>query len=180
MLSIVVPGREAWDEKRETFIVTKEQKLQLEHSLVSIQKWEAKWKIPFLTKEPKTYEQTIDYVRCMTITQNVKPEVYMNLTNENLKAINDYIGEDMTATWFAKSTNQKQSRQQITAELIYYWMVALKIPEEYRKWHLNQLITLIRVAEAEQTPTKKRSRRQMLSERKALNEARKARMNTRG
>ncbi len=180
MLTITVPSREAWDEKREVFVSTKGQTLQLEHSLVSIQKWEAKWKIPFLTKEPKTFEQTIDYVRCMTITQNVKDEVYQNLTAENLKEINDYIGEDMTATWFSKDIRKKPNRQQITAELIYYWMVALQIPQEYRKWHLNQLITLIRVAEAEQTPQKKRPRRDMISERRALNEARKARLHTKG
>lgn len=180
MLTIVVPAKEAWDEKKEVFVYTKETKLQLEHSLVSIQKWEAKWKIPFLTKEPKTFEQTIDYVRCMTITQNVKDEVYQNLTAENLRAINDYIGEDMTATWFSEEKFKKPNRQQVTAELIYYWMVALQIPHEYRKWHLNQLITLIRVTEAEQTPSKKRPRNQMLSERRALNEARKAKLHTKG
>ena len=144
-----------------------EQVLQLEHSLVSISKWESKWHIPFLDGKDKTLEQIIDYVRCMTITQNVKPEVYNRLTEDNLKAINDYIENPMTATTFS-DINQRPSREIITSEIIYYWMVSFNIPFECQKWHLNKLLTLIKVCNIKNSPPKKMSRQEILSRNRAL------------
>ena len=179
MLKITVPEMEFYDEDNNEFIMFNEQVLQLEHSLVSISKWESKWHIPFLDGKDKTLEQIIDYVRCMTITQNVKPEVYNRLTEDNLKAINDYIENPMTATTFS-DINQRTSREIITSEIIYYWMVSFNIPFECQKWHLNKLLTLIKVCNIKNSPPKKMSRQEILSRNRALNEARKKNLNTRG
>ena len=93
MLEIVIPGAEQWDEVKQEFISTKEQTLKLEHSLVSLSKWESKWCQPFLSKKEKTVEQTIDYIKCMTLTQNVDPNVYNLLTKDNILKINEYISD---------------------------------------------------------------------------------------
>ena len=179
MLKITIPEMEFYDEDNNEFIMFNEQVLQLEHSLVSISKWESKWHIPFLDGKDKTLEQIIDYVRCMTITQNVKPKVYNRLTEDNLKAINDYIENPMTATTFS-DINQRPSREIITSEIIYYWMVSFNIPFECQKWHLNKLLTLIKVCNIKNSPPKKMSRQEILSRNRALNEARKKNLNTRG
>ena len=179
MLKITIPEMEFYDEDNNEFIMFNKQVLQLEHSLVSISKWESKWHIPFLDGKDKTLEQIIDYVRCMTITQNVKPEVYNRLTEDNLKAINDYIENPMTATTFS-DINQRPSREIITSEIIYYWMVSFNIPFECQKWHLNKLLTLIKVCNIKNSPPKKMSRQEILSRNRALNEARKKNLNTRG
>lgn len=180
MLRITIPSAELWDEQNQEFIYTKEQTLQLEHSLVSLSKWESKWCKPFLTKKEKTYEETIDYIKCMTLTQNVNPNVYRYITNENIRQINDYIDAPMTATTIREETNGKMNREQITSELIYYWMIALNIPFECQKWHLNRLITLIRVCDIKNRPPKKMSRKQLLSRNAALNAARRKKHNTKG
>ena len=179
MLKITIPEMEFYDEDNNEFIMFNEQVLQLEHSLVSISKWESKWHIPFLDGKDKTLEQIIDYVRCMTITQNVKPEVYNRLTEDNLKTINDYIENPMTATTFS-DINQRPSREIITSEIIYYWMVSFNIPFECQKWHLNKLLTLIKVCNIKNSPPKKMSRQEILSRNRALNEARKKNLNTMG
>ena len=179
MLKITVPAMEYYDEVNNEFTEFKEQVLQLEHSLVSISKWEAKWHKPFLDGKDKTLEQVIDYVRCMTITQNVNLDVYTRLTEGNLKDINDYIENPMTATTFS-DINQSPSREIITSEIIYYWMVAFNIPFECQKWHLNRLLTLIRVCNIKSNPPKKMGRNEILQRNKALNEARKKKLNTKG
>ena len=180
MLQITIPAVELWDERKQEFIITKEQTLQLEHSLVSISKWESKWCKPFLSKQEKTFEETLDYIKCMTLTQNVDPEVYNYLTNENIKEINEYIGAPMTATYFSDEKTSKTSREQVTAELIYYWMIALNIPFECQKWHLNRLLTLIKVCSIKNQPPKKRSRKEIMSRNAALNAARRKQLNTKG
>jgi hypothetical protein len=180
MLQITIPAVELWDERKQEFVTTKEQTLQLEHSLVSLSKWESKWCKAFLTKQEKTFEETLDYIKCMTITQNVDPEVYNYLTNENIEEINKYIEAPMTATYFSDDKTAKPSREQITAELIYYWMIALNIPFECQKWHLNRLLTLIRVCNIKNQPPKKRSRKEIMSRNAALNAARRKQLNTKG
>ncbi len=180
MLEITIPASELWDEVHQQFFTFKGQKLCLEHSLVSLSKWESKWQKPFLGTAEKTTEEAIDYIRCMTITQNVDPIAYMFLTKENIKAINDYIEQPMTATTF-NEPNKRPNREIVTAEIIYYWMVAHRIPFECQKWHLNRLLTLIKVCNIKNdTNPKKMSKREILSRNHALNEARRARMNTKG
>lgn len=180
MLQITIPAVEQWDERKQEFFTTKEQTLQLEHSLVSLSKWESKWCKAFLTKQEKTFEETLDYIKCMTITQNVDPEVYNYLTNKNIEEINNYIDAPMTATYFSDDKTVKSSRGQITAELIYYWMIALNIPFECQKWHLNRLLTLIKVCNIKNQPPKKRSRKEIMSRNAALNAARRKQLNTKG
>ena len=180
MLQITVPETEQWDEALNEFVYTKRQTLALEHSLVSISKWEAKWKKPFLTEKAKTKAEMTDYVRCMTLTQNVSPDVYLCLTRENYAQITQYIDDQMTATWFSERDGGKGSREQVTSELIYYWMVALNIPFECQKWHLNRLMTLIRICSIKNGKPKKMSGREVMSRNAALNAARRKKLNTKG
>ena len=185
MLRITIPPAvlEEFNEETGEFtytIVSKEQTLQLEHSLVSLSKWESKWHKVFLSKREKTYEETIDYIRCMTLTQNVDPEVYYRLNMTHIQEINEYIQNPMTATYFSNEEKNSNNGEQVTAELIYYWMIALNIPFECQKWHLNRLITLIRVCNVKNAPPKKMSRRETLSRNAALNAARRKQLNTRG
>ena len=180
MLTITVPAFEMWDEKNEKFVNIKECTLQLEHSLISLSKWESKWCKPFLFTKEKTEEETLDYVRCMTLTSRVSPEVYYGLTSENIKAINRYIEAPMTATCFGADRNGRGNREIVTSELIYYWMIALNIPFECQKWHLNRLLTLIRVCNIKNQPAKKMSRREIMSRNAALNAARRRQLGTNG
>ena len=181
MLQIKIPlSPEEWDEEKQEFVEPKTKVLQLEHSLVSLSKWESKWCKPFFSKEEKTPEETVDYVRCMTITQNVDPEVYLHLTRENVDQVNAYIEAPMTATVFFEDKTGKNGREKITAELIYYWMIAQNIPFECQKWHLNRLLTLIRVCSIKNTPPEKKSKSEIMRRNAALNAARRKQLGTRG
>ena len=180
MLEITIPAIELWDEEKQEFINKKEQTLQLEHSLVSLSKWESKWCKSFLYTKEKTFEETIDYIKCMTITQNVSDDIYTRLTNKNIEDINNYIAAPMTATVFYDNKNQGGKNETVTAELIYYWMISLNIPFECQKWHLNKLITLIRVCNVKNKPPKKMSKKEMMSRNESLNAARRKQLNTRG
>ena len=180
MLTIIIPAAEFWDEIHEEFIYKKEKTLQLEHSLVSLSKWESKWNKAFLGKQEKTDEVISDYVRCMTLTQNVDPEVYSRLSAENYAAINAYIEAPMTATYFSEDKQSKGSREVVTSELIYYWMISYNIPVEFQKWHLNRLLTLIRVCNVKNSPPKKRSKRELMRRNAALNAARRKSLGSSG
>lgn len=180
MLEITIPAVEQWDSLNEEFVYTKEQTLRLEHSLVSISKWESKWGKPFLSKQDKSHEEILDYIKCMTTTQNVDPNIYRCLTTANMIAIKEYIEAPMTATTFTKDKNGKPNREVVTAELIYYWMIALNIPFECQKWHLNRLLTLIQVCNIKNQPPKKMSKREIMSRNAALNAARRQQLNTKG
>jgi hypothetical protein len=175
----MVPSGELYDERTERFITVNGRELQLEHSLVSISKWESKWKKPFLSGEAKSREETIDYIRCMTISQNVDPNVFLGLSEANIDAVNRYIDDPMTATTF-KNSQKKPNRQIITSEIIYYWMISLEIPMECQKWHLNRLLTLIRVCDEKNQPGRKKSRKDVIAENRALNQMRRARTGSRG
>ena len=180
MLTVIIPETEEFDPKTNYFYIRKRQVLSLEHSLVSLAKWESKWKKPFLDGKDKTIEETIDYIRCMTITSNVDPEVYSRIPQSVMKQINEYINDPMTATTFSEDPNQKKNREIITAEIIYYWMVALQIPFECQKWHLNRLITLIRVCSIKNAPQKKMGRKEIMRSNSALNAARRKAYGSRG
>lgn len=185
MLRITIPAveREEFNEDTNEFLYTtvlKEQTLQLEHSLVSLSKWESKWRKAFLGKQDKTDEEILDYVKCMTLTQNVNPEVYNHLTAENYKQINEYIEAPMTATCFADDCQGRNGREIVTSELIYYWMIAYNIPVDFQKWHLNKLLTLIRVCNVKSSSPKRMSKREIMKRNAALNAARRKQLNTRG
>ena len=180
MLQITIPAGEMYDERDQTFISIKGQTLQLEHSLISLSKWESKWCKSFLSNPDKNLEETIDYIRCMTLNNNVDPNVYLFLTNENIKEINDYIAAPMTATYFSEDKTGRKNNEIITSELIYYWMKAQNIPVDFQKWHLNRLLTLIRVCNIKNSPPKKHSKRELMSRNAALNAARRKQFNTKG
>lgn len=180
MLEITVPATEMFDEANQEFITYKEQTLQLEHSLISLSKWESKWHKAFLSKREKTSEETIDYVRCMTITKNVDPSVYTRLTRENVEQINKYIEDPMTAVYFPEDKRTGSSGDTVTSELIYYWMISLNIPQEYQKWHLNRLLALIKVCNIKNSSGKKMSKGDVMRRNASLNAARRAKMHSNG
>lgn len=180
MLEVIVPEQELFNEETNEFVYIKKQVIHLEHSLVSISKWESKWLKPFLDKESKTTEEALDYVRCMTITQNVDPMAYYGLTSENIDTISKYIDSPMTATWFSKDQERSHSREIVTSELIYYWMISLNIPMECQKWHLNRLLTLIKVCNIKNQDPKKMNANAIMRSNRAINAARRAKHNTKG
>lgn len=177
MLQIIVPADvvEDFDERTSKFIYTtiaEAQPLRLEHSLVSLAQWESKWNKPFLSKKDKTHEEVLDYIQMMTLDKNVDPMVYTRLSAANYKAIHEYIKAPMTATTFSNNENDKPNRQIITAEIIYHWMIALNIPFECQHWHLNRLLTLVRVCNIKNAP-KKGNKRKSAVEYARMNAARK-------
>lgn len=179
MLTLTVKGQEYWDEAKEEFTYGKDCVLKLEHSLISIEKWEAKWGVPFFDSE-KTPEMTLDYIRCMTLSPPSDPDVYSHLTRANVEEINNYIEAPMTATTIKESKSTKRLAERITAELIYYWMISFNIPIEFNKWHINRLIMLIRVCSEKSKPPKKMSKREIMAQNRAINAARRARLGSKG
>lgn len=180
MLRIIVPKTELYDEEKETFSTVGGGILELEHSLFSISLWEAKWHKPFISEDPRSYEETINYIKCMT-TNFAEPEVYAGLTEENMEDIKKYIDDSATATWFSNKGAGAPSKKIITSEIIYYQMISLNIPFECQHWHLNRLLTLIRVCSEKNTPNKKKmSKAEIRARNKALNDERRKRLGTTG
>lgn len=179
MLTIIVPGIEVFDEETEEFKTEGDFTLELEHSLVSLSKWEQKHEKPFLGSDNFTNEEMFDYIRCMILTENVPEDVYERLNAKNATDISEYINKKMTATWFTE-TPGRGSKETITSELIYYWMSSFKIPWEAQYWHLNKLFTVIRVHSIKNAPEKKMSRAERFAQQRALNEQRRAAANSKG
>lgn len=178
-IRIEVPAAELFNEMTGEFSFIKGQTISLEHSLVSISKWESKWKKSYLNVGPETPEEALDYIRCMTTTQNVDPNLYMNLSSKDLDRIQSYIEDSMTATTFPTQQNRRVNREIVTAEVIYYWMTVYNIPFECQKWHINRLMTLIRVCNAKESP-QKMSKRDIMSQNKELNKARRMAKGSKG
>lgn len=182
MLTLIIPAHELFNDETQEFIYEPERVLQLEHSLISISKWEAKWTKPFLSDRPqdnKTFEEIIDYIKCMTINEGIPDSAYLSLSKEQYAEINKYISAPMTATTIQEPPGKK-SREIITSELLYYYMIAYNIPIECEKWHLNRLMTLIKICNIKNQPEKKRSTREIMQSNTALNAARKKKLNTKG
>lgn len=179
MLQITLPV-ELWDEGKQEFIYLPGQTLELEHSLASLSKWESKMCKPFLSKEAKTYEESLEYLKCMMLTPGVTDDIYEYLMVHKLQMIDDYINASMTATILPKNRGGRGRPETITAELIYYWMIAMQIPSQYEHWHLNKLITLIGVCNVKNSPNKKRSSDEILRDQMALNDERCKKLNTKG
>lgn len=181
MIRISTQSGDVFDEKTQEFVHVEGGSVLLEHSLRSLAKWESRWKKPFLSKDQKTRAETIDYARCMSLTSGVNPKIFETLTDRDLAKINQYINDPMTATTFSnRGPAKRPGREIITAELIYYWMVALEIPFECQDWHLNRLLTLIRICEIKNQPKKKQNQREILSQNARLNAERRKRSGSKG
>lgn len=184
-LIIDIPSGEYYDEEKEEFVDVKGARLKLEHSLIAISKWEAKFHKAFLVKKEKTLYEMQYYVRCMTITQNVDPLVYNFLSDENYKKIAEYIEDPMSASTINrmdKKNNKPIMEDTITSELIYYWMVAAQIPFKCETWHLNRLLKLIEIynVKNEDPEKQKMSKSQILARNRELNEQRRKKLGTKG
>lgn len=181
MLEIDIPEIELYDDANNRFITYAPQSLQLEHSLVSLSKWESKWHKPFLTSE-KTREENIDYVRCMTIKpKKLDEDYYLHLPSSIIKQINAYIEDPMTATTISPNSNgSSNNRQIITNELIYYWMIGYQIPVEFERWHLRRLMTLISVCDEKNKPPKKISEAEIMARNAEINARNRARFHSKG
>ena len=179
MLELIIPAYELFNEETQEFINEPERVLKLEHSLVSISKWEANWNKPFLSNKNKTFDEVVEYIKSMTINQGIPDSAYLCLTEEQYAEINRYIVAPMTATTIQEEQGEK-SREIITSEIIYYYMIACNIPMECQHWHLNRLMTLIKVCNIKNQPPKKRSMREVMQSNTALNAARKKKLNTKG
>jgi hypothetical protein len=180
MLRLKVITNEGFDEETNEFVASDSTVIELEHSLVSLSKWESVWEIPFLGSDNKTDEQVLDYVRMMYIGNEFPERILQKFTEETFRKVNSYINAKMTATWFNESSKQEKSREAVTAELIYYWMIALGIPFECQNWHLNRLLTLIKVCNIKNSPKDKKSRRETTEERRARNTLMRKQLGTRG
>lgn len=193
MLEITIPKHEEWDEEIQKFVgLDKDYVLSLEHSLVSISKWEQKWHKPFLSEDKKTYEQTCDYIRCMNLTEGVPDEVFVRIPTDVVDKVNEYIKDPATATWFTEdeitgkgSGKGRNKKEVVTNEIVYYWMIELHIPESFQYWHFNRLMTLIRVIdtkheEADPNSKKRMSRNDILARNAKLNAARRKAMHSKG
>lgn len=180
MLRITVLGSELFDEESSTFTTVGDFDLDLEHSLLSVSKWESKFKKPFLSNEDKTLEETLYYIAAMIITPNYPIDTLLRLSKENFMEINDYIESSESATTFGQMPDRKVRGEIVTSELIYYWMVAFNIPFECEKWHLNRLFSLIRICNVKNSPQKKMSRSEIAARNRELNAQRRARLGTSG
>lgn len=184
MLELTVSPKEFFDEKDQIFRTTNETVLKLEHSLISLSKWESKWQKPFLVEDNKrTGAELLDYIRCMCIS-NVDEIILQTLNQDEFTIITDYINAPMTATTISyhgrSSRPGNKKGQVVTSELIYYWMITLGIPFECEKWHLNRLLMLIEVCSVKNSGDKKMNKRDIMKQNSAINAARRARSHSKG
>ena len=171
MLTVTVLGKEYFDEQKKEFVYPESYDLDFEHSLVSLSKWESKYKKPFLGSDDKSRVEIFDYIYMMLLTQEKPPEIVLELSQENIDLISDYIKDTQTATWFGGKTGAP-TKQVITAELIYYWMIAYTVPVEFQNWHINRLLTLLRVCNEHNKPEDKRSASDLAKSNREINRAR--------
>ena len=188
MKTIIVPKQDLWDENTERFIAVPQTTLLLEHSLLSLSEWESDYKKPYIVNnprlaEPRTRKETLDYVKCMTLNRDevTDENVYLALSNSQLREIDEYINDKRTATTFVKNPTERPGGKFITSELIYYWMSTFNIPYiPCETWHLNRLLTLIKVCSEEQKAPNKKNKRSNLEEQRRLNEMRRKQLGTSG
>ncbi len=179
MLTLTVPMKEYFNDATSEFVTVPGRTLRLEHSLVSVSKWESKWEKPFLSREPMSRAESLDYIRCMTLDEDVDPRVYWALDADMVKQIERYIEAPMTATKI-EETHPGSGGSVLTAEVIYYYMVALHIPFSCESWHLNRLLTLIRVCNEKNRPAKPMTQREIMQQNRKLNEKRRRALRSRG
>lgn len=171
MLEIVIPQTVGWDEIREEFVHIDEQTLILEHSLLSISEWEMKTKKMYFSKKPKTTDENLLYIQCMTLNKHeVNPYVYNFLSNDNFNSIDNYINDSLTATTFNSFGNSNLiNNHVVSSEEIYYWMFSLGIPIECERWPISRLLVLIRIFNIKNGGSKKMSKKDLNSKYAAIN-----------
>lgn len=179
-LVIVVPGQELFDNEKQKFITTEDVTLRMEHSLVAIHNWESKWHKPFLTPNGRTGEEVFDYFRMMCLDDDVDPTVFDRITEENLREIQAYMENTMTATTFSNLPDRPGRQEIVTAEIVYYWMVSLQIPLDRETWHFGRLIALIKTVNGKNAPKKKMNTKDALAQQRELNAQRRAAMQSNG
>lgn len=180
MLIVSIPSVEAYDEETEQFVSLPGGTLHLEHNLLSLSKWESITHKHLIGNKDVTGEDLLKYVECMVQDEEFDPTILNRLPSEELKRINDYISDTMTATRVKDRSNAKDSGEYTSSELIYYWMIACQIPFTCETWHINRLLTLIRVCNAKAEPGKKMSQSEIMSQNRELNRARRKALGTRG
>lgn len=180
MIRIVIEGIEVFNDEDQTFDTIDGAVLDLEHSLISLSKWESKHQKPFLSSGERTREEVFDYLKAMIVTPNVDPDVLNHCSPEDLESIQKYIDSTQSATTFGTMPERRGPGEVITSELIYYWMVAYSIPSEYQYWHLNRLFALIRICNIKNSKPTKVSRTEIAKRNREINEQRKAQYNTSG
>lgn len=180
MLTITVPEEELYNEVTSEFVTTEAVVVEMEHSLVSLSKWESKWEKPFLSGKPMTAEELLSYVEYMILTPKIPPGFSRRLSQTNLVEINAYIESKQTATTFGSLPEHKGKGETITSELVYYWLIAFSIPFDCQYWHLNRLFSLIRICNIKNSKPKKMSRNEMAQRNREINAKRKAELNTSG
>lgn len=180
MLTITVPGIELFDNEKQEFIDSESIELKLEHSLVSLSKWESIYEKPYLGSEQKTTEEALNYVFAMIVSPEVTIDILNQFSTENIEAISNYIEAKRTATWFNEVRSSPKSNETITSELIYYWMTMFNIPIECENWHLNRLFTLIRICNLKNSKPKKMSRSEIAARNREINASRRAKLGTTG
>ncbi len=180
MLRIIIKGEELFNETDNTFSSTEDVVFDLEHSLISLSKWESKYEKPFLSSEKKTSEEILEYIKTMVITPDPDLDVLYRCDKENLDEVQRYIDSKQSATTFGAMPERRGPGETITSELIYYWIVFFNIPFDCQYWHLNRLFSLIKICNIKSSKPKKLSRNEMAQRNRELNAKRKAELGTRG
>lgn len=177
-LVLTISPKEFYNESTGEFVTLEAKTIELEHNLISLSKWEAKHHKPFMGDEQLTESEMLDYIKCMC-TEDVDDVYFLSLSSKNVNRLKEYINDPMTATKFY-SNNPRKTKEPITSELIYYWMIAQNIPVQFEHWHLNRLLTLIRLCSVKQEPHKKMSQAEIMRQNARLNAQRRAKLHSRG
>ena len=181
MLTISLINQDFFDAETSEFIEYPDMEIQLEHSLISMSKWESLFEKPFLAPGQRSRDEVLSYIGCMILTPGIDSSVVNRLGNNELSLIDAYISSKQSATTFGDlPARNKSSGETITSELIYYWMVAFNIPFECQTWHLNRLFSLIRILNLKQEKPKKMSRAEISARNAELNAKRRAALGTSG
>lgn len=180
MLRIIIEGDELFNEEDQSFFTVNDVVLELEHSLISVSKWESEYEKPFLSSGQKTAEEIFGYLKAMIVTPNVDPDVLYRCSQQTISQIQEYIESNQSATTFGSMPERRGPGEVITSELVYYWMVSFNIPFECETWHLNRLFALIRICNIKNSKPKKMSRNEIAQRNRELNAKRKAELGTSG
>lgn len=181
-------GDELFDEETNTFLHPVGKKLHLEHSLLSISKWEAEWEIPFLNTD-KTSEQSLSYIKCCVLDDDFDELLLNTLSDKNILDFNAYLSKGMTAKKIIdlrSSLSQKRksrrpaSQKALTSEDIYYSMIQFHVWKECEEWPLQRLLSLLQLCSLKSNSTGEMSKSDQAKFYREENARRKAKYHTNG